>query len=116
MFRKLAAWMLHVVHPAAARTIIVENAPINVEVVYNSRGQDSFVHLLNFSGDRRVGNQRIQDFIPAHGIQVRIRCAARPKRVLLVPEKKTIAFEWKDGWAGFQAQPLLVHGAYMIEG
>jgi hypothetical protein len=116
VFRKLAAWMLHLVHPAAARTIVVENAPLNVEVVYNSRGPDRFVHLLNFSGDRRVGNQRIQDVIPAHGIQVRIRCAARPKSVLLVPEKKTIAFEWKDGWAGFQAQPLLVHGAYMIEG
>ena len=74
------------------------------------------MHLLNFSGDRRVGNQRLQDFISAHGIQVRLRYAARPKRVLLVPEKKTILFEWKDGWAAFQAQPLLVHGAYMIEG
>lgn len=32
VLRKLAAWMLHLVHPPAARSIVLDNAPLTVEV------------------------------------------------------------------------------------
>lgn len=115
--RRLAAWMLGLVHPAAARTIVVEGAPANVEVTYNHRGSDRFVHLVNFTGDKRfTGGQRIQDAAAVHGIRVRVRSAARPRRVLLAPARRPVAFDWKDGWVSFSAQPLILHDAYMIEG
>ena len=104
---KLAAWMLEQVYPRTARSIALENAPLNVEAVYTARGRDRFVHLVSYSGDRRIST--------VDGIRIRVRCATRPRRVTLVPESKAIAFEWNDGWASFNAQPLLIDSAYMIE-
>jgi len=116
VLRKLAAWMLQQVHPPEARSIVVENAPLNVEVSYNFRGQDRLVHLVNFSGDKRMeGAQRLQDFSTVHGIRVRFQCAARPKRVVLAPETQPVAYQWTEGWARFEARPLVIHSAYMIE-
>src|SRR5688500_16324694 len=78
--RKLASWIFGQAHPATARAIALDRAPLAVEVVYNARGQDRFVHLINFTGDRRIGGpQRLQDFSRVEGIQVRARTATRPK-------------------------------------
>jgi putative glycosyl hydrolase-like family 6 (GHL6) protein/glycosyl hydrolase family 42 (putative beta-galactosidase) len=116
VLRKLAAWMLHLAHPPAQRVVVLENTPLNVEVTYNARGSDRFVHLLNYTGDKRIaGAQRLQDFSAVQGIRVGVRCNARPRRVLLAAEKKPIAFEWKDGRAWFQARPLILHDVYMME-
>ena len=51
-----------------------------------------------------------------HGIRIRARSVTRPKRVLLAPARKAVAFDWKDGWSSFAAQPLTLHDAYIIEG
>jgi hypothetical protein len=113
---KLAAWMVQLVHPIAARSIVLENAPLNVEVSYTSRGRDKFVHLLNYGGDKRIGGaQRVHGFSEVERIRVRLRCDVRPKRVLVVPENKPIAFEWSNGQTSFVAQPLVLDSAYMIE-
>jgi hypothetical protein len=116
MLRRLAAWMLQSVYPIGTRSIVLENAPPNVEVSYTSRGHDKFVHLINYGGDKRIGGPpRMHGFSAVHGIRIRLRCGDKPKRVLLAPEKKPIAFDWRDGWASFTAQPLLLDSAYMIE-
>lgn len=116
VLRNLAAWMFRLVHPPASRSIALENAPLDVEVTCHVRGRDRLVHLVNFGGGRRMsGAQRAREFTAVHGIQVRVRCGARPKRVLLVPEGAAVAFEWRDGRAVFQAQPLRIHNIYMIE-
>ena len=116
VLRKLAAWMLEQVHPAEARSLLLENAPVNVEVTYNTRGTDRFVHLLNYTGDKRMqGPQRLQSFSAVEGIQVRVRSDAKPKRVLLVPGSKPVTFEWRNGWIRFDAQPLTIHSVYRIE-
>jgi hypothetical protein len=112
---KLARWIFGVVHPAERRAILLENAPLNVEVTFNSRGPDRFVHLVNYTGDKRAGGQRLQEFSTAQGIRIGVRCGARPKRGLLAPEKRPVAFEWKGGRAWFQAQPLVLHDVYMME-
>jgi hypothetical protein len=44
-----------------------------------------------------------------------LQCAAKPKRVLAVPENKLVTFEWSHGWTSFVAQPLALDSAYMIE-
>jgi hypothetical protein len=117
VLRRLAAWMLHVAHPPARRAIVLENAPLNVEAAFNSRGADRFLHLINYTGDKRMaGAQRLQDFSGVSGIRVGIASAARPKRIVLAPERKPIPFEWRDGRAWFQARPLIMHDIYMMEG
>jgi hypothetical protein len=116
VLRKLGAWMLHQVHPPEQRGILLENVPLNVEMTFHSRGADCFVHLLNYTGDKRIaGAQRLQDFSAVEGIRIGVRCRTRPKRVLLVPEKKSIALEWKEGRAWFPAQPLVLHDIYTLE-
>ena len=114
--RRLASWIFGQAHPPAARAIALDRAPLGVEVVFNARGQDRFVHLINFTGDRRIGGpQRLQDFSRVEGIQVRARTAARPKRVLAVPARTAVAFDWSNGEVTFQALPLTIHGAYWIQ-
>ncbi len=117
VLRGLAAWMLHLALPPARRAIVLENAPLNVEAAFNSRGPDRFLHLVNFTGDKRIaGAQRLQSFSAVSGIRIGIACRARPKRIVLAPDRKPIPFEWKSDRAWFQAQPLILHDVYMMEG
>jgi len=50
------------------------------------------------------------------GMRIGIACRARPKRIVLAPERKPIPFEWKNDRAWFLAQPLIMHDVYMMEG
>ncbi|HEY3454159.1 MAG TPA: alpha-amylase family protein [Bryobacteraceae bacterium] len=104
---KLAAWMLEQVYPRTARSLVLENAPLNIEAVYTTQGRARFVHLVSYSHDRRIS--------AVHGIRVRLRCGTRPRQVALAPENKSIAFEWRDGWLSFPAGPVTIDSAYMIE-
>ncbi|MFC1541555.1 alpha-amylase family protein [Candidatus Latescibacterota bacterium] len=114
--RKLGLWMLNLVYPSESRTIILENTPINVEVFYNSCGNERFVHLINFTGDKReVGTPQIQDFITVHGIRVRVRLDKTPTWITIVPESRNVTFTYSNGWAAFDAEPLEIHSVYRIE-
>ena len=116
VLRKLALWMLGLVHPAASRTLVLENAPITVEVFYNQRGDERLVHLINYSGDKReVGVPQTQDFVVVHGIRVRVRMAGEPARITRVPSGDAVAFTYRDGWVSFDAEPLEIHEVYRIE-
>jgi hypothetical protein len=112
--RQLIARMLNLVH--TTRSIVLANAPAHIEVMVQARGRERFVHLVNFGGGRRMGGpQRAREFTPVHGIEVRVRSASRPRKVTLVPELQPRAFEWRDGWTTFRAQPVGIHAVYMIE-
>jgi hypothetical protein len=89
--------------PPEKRQIRVENAPFNVEMTLNRRQNDYFLHLVN-SGNAVTG------------IRVRLRPSTPPKRVLLVPERRSIPFAFRDGELSFEALPLHIHSAYQIEG
>ncbi|MCW5977867.1 MAG: beta-galactosidase trimerization domain-containing protein [Bryobacteraceae bacterium] len=117
MLRKLALWMLDVVHPATARSIVLDKAPPSVEVFFNERGQDRFVHLVNYAGDKREGGpSQSQERARVHGVRVRARTPARPSSVAGVPAGRAVAFEWREGWVTFEAAPFDIHDAYLITG
>jgi hypothetical protein len=116
MLRRLALWMLSVVHAEGRRTIVLDSTPPNVEVFYSERGKDRFVHLVNYSGDKReAGPSQSQECVRVHGIRVGADVPTKPKRVVSVPENESIPCEWHDGWIRFAASPLDIHAAYMIE-
>jgi hypothetical protein len=100
--RRLASWILAEAYPMTERSLALECAPPGVEVVYNARGQDRLVHLIN------AGNR-------VEGIRVKAVVGKRPKAVVAVPEKKPIGFEWSNGQLTFGALPLYIHSAYQIE-
>ena len=115
VMRKLALWMLDQVYPSQKRTIAVKNTPINVEVFYNQRGQERFIHLVNYSGDKReVGVPQTQDFPVIHGIKVRAKVGKKPSQVRTIPEEKSINFTYNKGLITFVAEPLEIHSIYMI--
>lgn len=116
VLRKLGLWMLGLAYPNNSRTIVLEDAPINVEVFYNQRGNERFIHLINYSADRREAHpSSIQDFLTIHGIGIRVRFSEKPARITAVPEEREIAFTYADGWASFDADPLYIHSVYRIE-
>ena len=116
VLRKLALWMLDLLYPVELRSIIIENTPMNVEMFYNHRRNERFIHLINYSGDKREkGVPQVQDFTTVHGIRVRVRLDNKLKRVTAVPDGDTISFTYRNGWASFDAKPLKIHSVYKIE-
>jgi hypothetical protein len=116
LLRKLALWMLDQVYPRESRTIVLENTPVNVEVFYNYRGSERFVHLVNYAGNKREkGTPQVQALAEVHGIRVRIRADSRPVNLMSVPERKNIEFEYSRGHITFDAEPLNIHSVYRIE-
>ncbi len=116
VLRKLALWMLNLAYPFDSRTIVLENTPINVEVFYNQRGNELFIHLVNYSGDKREsGAPHAQDFPIIHGIRVKARLKNRPVNINSVPDGDDVKFTYRNGWALFEAEPLFIHNVYRIE-
>jgi hypothetical protein len=114
--RKLGLWLLNLAYPEDRRTIVLENTPINVEVFYNKRGGEQFVHLINFTGDKReIGTPQIQDFVTVHGMSVRARTGKKPAGITIVPDGRNVPFTYKNGWIAFDAEPLEIHCVYRIE-
>jgi hypothetical protein len=115
VLRKLALWALSLAHPQEKRRIMVENTPVTVEMFYAVRGNERFVHLINYCGDKRdTGTPQVQDFPAVHGIRVKVRTEGNPREVSLVPDGKRIDGIQAGGWLVFEAQPLRIHDVYRI--
>ena len=116
VLRKLALWMLGQILPAESRSVNLENAPLSVEMFYNSREQERFLHLINYSGDRQEsGTPSVQDLPTIHGIRVRVRVEAPPACITSVPDGKDVAFTYRDQQITFDAEPLEIHRVYRVE-
>lgn len=115
VLRKLILWALDRVHPMEKRTILLENVPVTVEMFYTDRRGERFVHLINFSGDKReTGTPRVQDMPAVHGMRVKVRLDKKPAGLLFVPEGKAVKYSYSGGWLRFDAAPLRIHDVYRI--
>ena len=113
--RKLAAWMLARVYPTESRLVVMENTPVAVEMFYNERPGERFIHLVNYSGDKRdIGTPQVQDFPVTQGMRVKVTLDRKPASLALIPEGKTVNFTWSGGWMTFEARPLRIHDVYRI--
>jgi len=114
--RKLADWMMEQVYPADSRLIVLENAPVNVEMFYNHKnGKEHFVHLINYAGDKRdTGTPQVQDFNLVQDIRIKMRLDNRPSVVTLIPDGKKVDFTYSGGWLIFKAMPLKICDIYRI--
>ena len=80
------------------------------------RGQERFVHLINYSGDRReTGPPQVQELPTVHGIRVRLRLESAPVRLTSVPDGSGLAFRHQDQQVTFEALPLSIHAVYRVE-
>lgn len=116
LLRRIGLWMLDQAHPRSARTIVCLDTPIRVEMFYNEREGERFVHLVNYCADKReFGTPSVQDFSAVHGIRIQVRLDDRPVSVTRVPGGEKVAHTYEDGWCTFAADPLIIHDVYMIE-
>jgi hypothetical protein len=116
VLRKLALGLISFIYPTEKRTIFLENAPVNVEMFYNKRGNERFVHMVNYSGDKReTGIPQTQDFPVIYGIKAHVKLDNAPEGISSIPEGTKIEFAYKDGWVTFEAEPLKIHSVYLIE-
>lgn len=116
VLRKLALWMLDQVFPVESRTVLLEGAPVHVEMFYNRRDHECFLHLINYAGDKReTGTPQVQDLPTIHGIRVQLRVESPPVAVTSVPDGKNISFTYQGQRVSFDAEPLAIHSVYRIE-
>ena len=123
VLRKLAMRLLAEVYPEDERHIVLQGVPSNVELFYNQRGNERYVHLVNYAGDKRErGVPHAQDFPVIHDISVRVRTPVRtpggtpgrPSTVTLVPNGTQVPFSYENGRVIFTAKPLHIHSVYRI--
>lgn len=113
--RKLAAWMLEQVYPTESRLVVMENAPVSVEMFYNERKGERFVHLVSSSGDKRdIGTPQSQDFPAVHGMRVKVKLDKKPSSLTILPDGKAVNFTFSGGRMTFETLPLRIHDVYRI--
>jgi hypothetical protein len=116
VLRKLALAVLDFVYPESSKKVFIKNAPVNVELFYDEKKGAKFVHLVNYSGDKREGGiPQVQDMPLIHDIKVSVALESKPKAVTSVPGGGKIGFEYNNGRVVFTSEPLSVHNVYMIE-
>ena len=87
-----------------------------MEVFYNQRGSERFIHLVNYVGSKREkGTPQVQDLPSVHGIRIHVRLDTKPVRITSVPDGKNIAFTYRNRRVTFEAEPLEIHSVYRIE-
>jgi len=74
------------------------------------------LHLLNRSSMPLPDRYNFTDFIPALGpVQVKMKIAAKPQKVALVPEETPVTWEWKDGRLTATIPRVHIHGVLVID-
>lgn len=115
VLRRLIIGLLDRLHPLTDRSIVVDNAPLNVEVFYNRRGNERFVHLVNYAGDKReTGTPQTQDLRPHHDIGISL-ALENGGRVSEVPDDRQVEATWAEGRLCFRAGVTGAHAVYRIE-
>ena len=75
-----------------------------------------FNYLINFNADKHeIGTSQAHNFIVVNGIMVKVQLSVRPKRLMEILSEKRIDITYRNGCVSFDAEPLNLHGIYMIE-
>ena len=74
------------------------------------------LHLLNRTGAPLPDRFNFTDHVPEIGpISVRLRAAAQPKSLKVVPEDRFVRWYWQDGWIRAELPKLAVHSVLVID-
>jgi hypothetical protein len=77
----------------------MHNLPSAAVVTVRQRGADLIVHLLHYIPQRRGnGLDVVEDVLPLHNIEVRVRTERAPGAVRAVPEDQPLEYRWEDGY------------------
>jgi hypothetical protein len=86
------------------------------EVVINRVGGKLAINLINLSGPHEDRQALVFDEIPPVGpLEIRIRQAVRPSKILLEPEHQALEFQYGDGMISLILPQLKIHSILMVE-
>lgn len=88
----------------------------DVDVTLNKVNCRMVVNLVNTAGPHDNDNVLVYDDIPAVGpLNVSIRCAMKPGRVMLQPENRPLVYKYENGKITFKVERLEIHEMIVIE-
>ena len=68
------------------------------------------LQLVNGNGNHNNASCATEDFIPpVVDITLSVKCEAPPKKLILQPEGRELAFEYKDGRVYFDIDRVYIH-------
>lgn len=79
-----------------------------VDVSLRSLGANTYIHLVNTSGDHRHADF-IHGIDPVGPLSVSVACPSRPSEIRLRPSGKPLDFEYRDGKATFGLEELDIY-------
>jgi len=96
--------------------VIVDGPPALDVALRTTKDGKMSLHLLNRSNLPLPDRYNFTDFIPAAGpIAVRMRLAAKPKKVTLVPDGTKLKWTWKKGWLTAAIPQVHIHSVLVVD-
>jgi hypothetical protein len=99
-----------------APAVEVDGPPVlDVSLRTTADGKTS-VHLLNRADLPLPDHYNFTDFIaPVGPVTVKVKVAAKPRKVTLVPEGAVETWSWKDGWLTAIIPQVKIHSVLVVE-
>jgi len=96
--------------------VLVDGPPALDVALRTTQDGKMSLHLLNRSNLPLPDRYNFTDFIPAAGpIAVRMRLAAKPKKVTLVPDGTKLKWTWKKGWLTAAIPQVHIHSVLVVD-
>ena len=121
-YNKRIQWNLknvfrNLVNMVLPEKLIEIEAPGMVEVVLNKKGNDLQVNLVNHYREKSLGEaiSIAEKVIPVYNIKVKVKVEKMPKSLTLIPGKRKLDWEMKDGYVVFTVPTLHIYSIIVIE-
>ncbi len=93
--------------------LVKAELPSTAETTVTGQDGKRIVHLLHYPASRRAPDLDIvEEAIPLANVNLALRTARKPSRVYLAPQRRSLKFNFKDGYA--QTVVPLVQGHQMV--
>jgi len=93
--------------------LVKAELPSTAETTVTGQDGKRIVHLLHYPASRRAPDLDIvEEAIPLANVNLALRTAKEPSRVYLAPQRRSLKFNFKDGYA--QTVVPLVQGHQMV--
>jgi hypothetical protein len=109
--------VLHCIRRELGGTQIESNLPSGARCTLMRQDADKrdVLHLLYATLSKRGGIEVIEDLVPLAGIEIAVRRAAKPSKVVLAPSGEALPFTWSDGRARFTVARVHCHQMVALE-
>ena len=113
--RLFIARLMDLVAPVERRRISALK-PLHVELSLQQQDGRLIAHLVNYTGQKRVGNlAHVEEVVPVRDVVVRVRTERSPKQVVLQPGDAALTWEYADGATTVRVPELHLHAMLVFE-